>query len=1550
MAFKKVRHSHLYDQKNARWDVEIWQDSYTGSSVEFDMQGEGFEITWNGEGDTRNVVFLASELTLNYFVQNQTDEDFMYNDIFNDGQKKHYIRVYKTPNGGTKEIWWYGWVVANYSNLENAPFPYVTQITATDSYGVFKSRSKDTFTNHTDKTTHHKITEIIGRQDDPDSGSNHRGFLGRMNLMPSTDGTSNLTPCPHRKDGNESSGTNYSIIMKNMIEWFRRNADSSINDFNITYVQGGNTPLRDPFFNYYFSKSQFSKADAFDENDELIPPTGDALEYKESDVFDACLKIFGAVGVLSEGSYRFFQPFGYKYSIGEDAGEIPVYGYRTSTQMSEAITSREQQANTNDTLIIDQTNHVVLGGSNLTYEPALKDVSLSFDEGFTVTNVEQGVALDTSIGIGTLSNIDHGPIEISFFAQAKEVVNEPAAFSSSSVPRFTGADFEIFNHGIKTNTRLKIKQQQPDGTFKYLQQSTGSDILTWTNNENTINIIRGDIDNILAGSNESEPINNPNLIADGNITCDNFSNSQSSGDVIRTYLQGTNNDTRLTITDIRFTAFIEKPTNTGNIFIESPSRNLTTGSFIGHYKQMKSSGFGPVAFGTIGGADNNPTFVSSETISQQISIYYTELEQGETISSSVTYTSSQNTKPSNTSFDLGTTLIGQTPINPQASICFRNATASSSGGSPATYPSYNETDDFEIKPCETGFVRNDDSTVANIKNISKKVTEEFLSLQSEPLEILQADIFSADISPSKLLKYRIGGSSGVFKYYLFKGGTFKAQSATMSGEWYKVSAVEPTITNTFDPNIPPNPFPEPHGFGSYGGITPGGGVIDTIITGTEISVNTNTNNIVNNLNLNIIGKVGSALVAGTSYDRITLVANVVGKYYSGQKLFLAFPNGSNQLEVTCDNTATTGAFVDVATITPTTNYPVGSIVLVNTADLTNVITGSGGGGTPGGSSTQVQYNQAGAFKGEAGFEYDEGNNRLTVPAVNTPILQSISGGTTLHQIYTVSQNMAIATNTGVDVFLNLGNASSGTTAFSIKDYSGNIVFGVTDTGVIKAIGNKIQDSAGSDILDASVSGNTKLQSVNDLELNIASAGASSRSLKFINNTTEVGSIDSSGNLQIDGALDAASILNTSLVVGRDADNQIKFSTDNQIKFRYQGAERISISTSGLRPLQNNQIPLGGGTYSWSDLFLGDGAVINFNNGDVVLTHSANLLTITGGNVDIVGTLDTDNLTISGTQGTDGQVLTSTGSGVAWEDASGGGGTNTNIANADLTLNAGRTLNLSDNNLEIKNGTTLYLGFDDAGINNFSASDDLDIGNFDFRAKSFTSDVATGTAPLVVSSTTEVANLQSSTTANIGNLTGEVTSTNRATVIADNVVDEANLKVSNAPVNGYVLTAQSGNTGGLTWAEQSGGGGGSTTHRSILNCGFNDTSTAKGLFPFGHGGLSDTSASPSLQEFTCIVAPYDGYVDYVVVRCTGAAGTSDITFHKRSAGTAGVPATGDHSVSVSISANTAVKATFGATNGAFSAGDIIATGYDAGTTGLGDTVATMSIVYDLNNPL
>ncbi len=52
---------------------------------------------------------------------------------------------------------------------------------------------------------------------------------------------------------------------------------------------------------------------------------------------------------------------------------------------------------------------------------------------------------------------------------------------------------------------------------------------------------------------------------------------------------------------------------------------------------------------------------------------------------------------------------------------------------------------------------------------------------------------------------------------------------------------------------------------------------------------------------------------------------------------------------------------------------------------------------------------------------------------------------------------------------------------------------------------------------------------------------------------------------------------------------------------------------------------------------------------------------------------------------------------------------------------------------------------------------------------------------------------------------DITGTISQSQLAGEAVNESKLQVSNAPVNGYALTAQSGNTGGMTWAEMAAGG-------------------------------------------------------------------------------------------------------------------------------------------------
>lgn len=52
------------------------------------------------------------------------------------------------------------------------------------------------------------------------------------------------------------------------------------------------------------------------------------------------------------------------------------------------------------------------------------------------------------------------------------------------------------------------------------------------------------------------------------------------------------------------------------------------------------------------------------------------------------------------------------------------------------------------------------------------------------------------------------------------------------------------------------------------------------------------------------------------------------------------------------------------------------------------------------------------------------------------------------------------------------------------------------------------------------------------------------------------------------------------------------------------------------PLANDGAALGDGSHAWSDLFLASGAVLNYNNGNVVVTHSAGILTMGTGELRI----------------------------------------------------------------------------------------------------------------------------------------------------------------------------------------------------------------------------------------------------------------------------------------------------------------------------------------------
>jgi len=205
-------------------------------------------------------------------------------------------------------------------------------------------------------------------------------------------------------------------------------------------------------------------------------------------------------------------------------------------------------------------------------------------------------------------------------------------------------------------------------------------------------------------------------------------------------------------------------------------------------------------------------------------------------------------------------------------------------------------------------------------------------------------------------------------------------------------------------------------------------------------------------------------------------------------------------------------------------------------------------------------------------------------------------------------------------------------------------------------------------------------------------GSSSAQFKdgFFDGTLEADAITVGGTAVLTGGAvtSITSILNTSLVVGRDADNDIDFATDNNILFRASGADQIKLVDGALAPVTDNDVDLGTSSLEFKDAFF-DGTV----TADALAADTAN---IDGGSIDgatlgtnsaitqaVIDNININGATIGHTSDTDLLTLASGVLTVAGEVSMTTldiGGTNVTSTAAELNILDGVTSTASELNL------------------------------------------------------------------------------------------------------------------------------------------------------------------------------------------------------------------------------------------------------------------------------
>ena len=255
---------------------------YFPPAEEFNTSGEGFEITWNGQGGTRNRTFVASECKVNYIVENTANENFVYS-LVSGGAKEYFVRIYRsiyawdTEQGtANSEIFWYGYLMPSFDAIENGPFPYLFSLTANDSYGLFSKIEPKTFANEDAKQYRYSIKSLL------------RTIFTEMSLgYIEVPGQFNLT-------------TN--------VDWWQ--STDTYGSFN-------------PATKYHAARGFVTKPTTYTETGE-IEVNNKPYEYKPIEVFDGVMKAMNLVGFLSQGSYVFLQP---NSLINNATGEVDFYRY-----------------------------------------------------------------------------------------------------------------------------------------------------------------------------------------------------------------------------------------------------------------------------------------------------------------------------------------------------------------------------------------------------------------------------------------------------------------------------------------------------------------------------------------------------------------------------------------------------------------------------------------------------------------------------------------------------------------------------------------------------------------------------------------------------------------------------------------------------------------------------------------------------------------------------------------------------------------------------------------------------------------------------------------------------------------------------------------------------------------------------------------------------------------------------------------------------------------------------------------------------------------------
>ena len=302
--------------------------------------------------------------------------------------------------------------------------------------------------------------------------------------------------------------------------------------------------------------------------------------------------------------------------------------------------------------------------------------------------------------------------------------------------------------------------------------------------------------------------------------------------------------------------------------------------------------------------------------------------------------------------------------------------------------------------------------------------------------------------------------------------------------------------------------------------------------------------------------------------------------------------------------------------------------------------GGGGNGNPGGSNTQVQFNDAGTFGGVTGFTFNKSTGTLTVPiltanTVNGNVAHAVTANTVVDNQQPNITSLGTLSSLAVSGNANVGNIGATYGLFTNVSGNGSALSSITGANIIGAVPTATNVTANAQPNITSVGNLTSLSVIGNIRTgNLTSIGNANVTGLIVGSSANLGGV---GNVKITGGTsgqylqtDGTGNLTWSTSTGG---NGTPGGTNTQVQFNNAGAfGGVSgfafNNTTGVLTVPNvsasgniTSVNANLGNAVTANYFIGNGTPMTFNT-------SANIIYVaTNGNDSNNGSINKPFLTI-----------------------------------------------------------------------------------------------------------------------------------------------------------------------------------------------------------------------------------------------------------------------------------------------------------------------------------